>query len=408
MRFSYLNQEVFAPYRLLFPLGVLGALAGVWPWVWPRFQSGQYLWHPELMVGAFLLPVALGFLLTALPGFLSADRLKKWEFTLFVLPLIGLWAAYFFGDLFWFRLLVFLLQSLTLAWAVGRFFHRRGLVPVFLPLVAWGWLAGWFGQLIRLLEVSEFSLLLTGSTASWLSAVARSLFFEAWFLFLLLGIGAKFVPMLTAPKNKGGGWPGWSRRFYFWSGAAIFFSYLAGTTLSGPSAAGESLFDWPGFFTLNGFAALIRWLVVMAILVRGWLIFHSFVRRGPVAWFARPVGLSLAVYLFPATFLLNRYQADWKHLLLVSGFGLAVLLVMSRVVLAHENRDTDLETRSRWFWGAFAVILLAMLARVEPVFVDRPLSGSHMVYAAVSWLLAWVLWLVQIGLAFRRSRPAGH
>ena len=90
---SLLRRE---PFRLLFPLGALLALAGVLPWLLfgtglSRLYLGVY--HAFTMTQAFLIAVAAGFLGTMLPRRTGAAPLSPWELALMIGALASIPAA---------------------------------------------------------------------------------------------------------------------------------------------------------------------------------------------------------------------------------------------------------------------------------------------------------------------------
>ena len=73
------------PFRAFFPLGVVGAVAGVLPWVW--FHAGWQPVYPGyahglLQIQGFVMVFAVGFLMTALPRFLETTPTRPWELLL--------------------------------------------------------------------------------------------------------------------------------------------------------------------------------------------------------------------------------------------------------------------------------------------------------------------------------------
>src|SRR5580765_3563716 len=69
------------PYRVLFPLGVMFAIAGAVPWLLHAF--GRAAWpgplHAALMIEGFEFCFVLGFLLTAIPAFTHGARATPLE-----------------------------------------------------------------------------------------------------------------------------------------------------------------------------------------------------------------------------------------------------------------------------------------------------------------------------------------
>jgi len=70
--------------------------------------------------------------------------------------------------------------------------------------------------------------------------------------------------------------------------------------------------------------------------------------------------------------------------------------VSTRVILGHAGQGHLFRKRLRFLIAALALLLVATIARVGADFFP-PARNSHLVYAALIWLLAATVWLVALG-----------
>jgi hypothetical protein len=102
------------------------------------------------------------------------------------------------------------------------------------------------------------------------------------------------------------------------------------------------------------------------------------------------LGAGMIGLLMAAVFPVQRVSVG--HLLFVSGFGLLMLVVGSRVLFGHSGELAGFEQKS---WMARAMIFLALLAaatRATTGFLPQ-LTVTHHVYAALTWAAVGGLWL---------------
>ncbi len=85
------RRERLEPYRLLFPLGAVLGMLGTLVWILSALD--RIPWpgplHHLLMIEGFETCFIVGFLLTAMPGFLHADRCHPLELALALLFALG-------------------------------------------------------------------------------------------------------------------------------------------------------------------------------------------------------------------------------------------------------------------------------------------------------------------------------
>ncbi len=90
------------PYRLLFPLGLIFAMIGIGVWIPYAILPQSFPYpgqgHAAVQIQGFLYCFILGFLCTMLPKVLGIARLGGFQFSLFVLGLVGFAATAFFQN----------------------------------------------------------------------------------------------------------------------------------------------------------------------------------------------------------------------------------------------------------------------------------------------------------------------
>lgn len=90
------------------------------------------------------------------------------------------------------------------------------------------------------------------------------------------------------------------------------------------------------------------------------------------------------------------------HVVFLGGFSIILFTVSTRVILGHAGASHLFRQRLRFLITALAFLLLAMLARVSADFfpVER---NSHLIYAALLWLLASAAWAWALGPRLSQS-----
>jgi uncharacterized protein involved in response to NO len=99
--------------------------------------------------------------------------------------------------------------------------------------------------------------------------------------------------------------------------------------------------------------------------------------------------LLVAGLLLPAA--LPAYRVAVLHLTFIGGFSIILFTVSARVVLGHSGHQHLFQKRPSFLIASLAALVLAMLARVSADFI-LPARNGHLVYAALIWLLAAVIW----------------
>jgi uncharacterized protein involved in response to NO len=98
--------------------------------------------------------------------------------------------------------------------------------------------------------------------------------------------------------------------------------------------------------------------------------------------------------LLPAV--LPVYRVANLHLTFIGGFSIILFTVSTRVVLGHSGHVHLFQKRMGFLIASLALLILALLARVSADFMF-PERNRHLVYAALTWILAAAVWAWTLG-----------
>lgn len=367
------------PFRIFFPIGVLGGLAGGLLWLAPHMDlelSYGGLYHGLLQIQGFVMAFAVGFLMTVIPRFMETDGSKGWEIGLNAVLLIGSMIALFLG--FWhvaeygFLALLIHLSIFTLR----RFVTRGDNPPAAFIMVGFGLFYGIAGVYFLLFPPLGFNRL------------GQDLLEQGMFLAFVMAVGSYLGPRLLYgvrgfPETEG---PVFRRQLWMYGIGGILL--LASFVLE---AAGQP--RWGG---------LLRALVVTILLLVGVRIYQLPQARHwhfYLWWFSLwcvPGGLWLAGF-FPA------HGMTMLHVTFISGFGLLTIMIGSRVTTGHCDAK-DLWVQNTWYLALPGLlILLAGVARLGAGLYPDAYVGF--LYGGVGlWLLAMLLW----GMLFVPKTTPSH
>jgi uncharacterized protein involved in response to NO len=360
------------PYQILFPLGLAYALLAAL--VWPLHAIGWIGYpatiHWTLMIQGFLHCFVLGFLLTALPAFLHAEKTRPWETAaiaagmacfgwLVLARSAAAQAAYLFT-------IAVLVQA-----AARRLPRRRGDPPEEFMFVALGFAFG-----------------IAGGALSWAAAegvwtepaprFALHLLSKGMMLSIVLGVGGLLVPTFSAMREPlvipGIARPGQRRprrMLYVPLALALAASFA---------------------LEAGGLATAADWVRAIAASVLGILVWKLFRRPGRsdvLSWTLWSAGwLLLAGLWLPA--LAPARAVATSHFVFQGGFGLLILGIATRVVVTHGGYPPAQERRVLRP-TAVAMVALALLVRVAADFL--PAIAAHLYGASgLLWILGWIIW----------------
>lgn len=361
------------PYRVLFPIGVVYTLIGALLWL--AHAAGHLPYpgplHRAIMIQGFELSFVTGFLLTAIPGFLHAERCHPIELALATLTVLG------FGALALARQLAaaeacFLLTVLLLAVAaLRRLGHASQPPPVEFLFVGLGLVLGLAGGVATLADAA-------GWRPEPVPGFGLRMASLGMVLSMVLGVGGLLVPTFTGVRQPlliahvGGPHERAGRRVFYGSLAALFLLAFALESL-GQRVAG----------------AVVRAAAASPLLLLVWKLRHPPARHDLFSATLRGAGWCVFTGLWIAA-LLPRYTLAGYHVVFIGGFGLLTLGIATRVVVAHGGHGMERERRLLTPWAAGALVL-ALAARFAGEFLPDQyfmLLGT----SGVLWSAGWLLW----------------
>ncbi|HEY7727312.1 MAG TPA: NnrS family protein [Candidatus Eisenbacteria bacterium] len=362
------------PYRVLFPLGILYAVVAalVWPlYVGHLIRDYPAQVHWTLMIQGFIHCFVLGFLLTALPGFLHADRCRPAELWTAVTAMLALGICALAG---WTAAAqaAYLVTLMTLTYvAVRRFPVRRGDPPEEFLFVALGLLFGYGGALWGVAVAA-------GWAPDAAPRFALHLIERGFILCVVLGVGGLLVPTFTAMKDPmavpGVAKPGQRapRRRAYLPIAALFVASLVaeGSARPGP-------------------AAWIRVAAVTPLLILVWKIIRLPGRRDLLSFALWAGGWFILIGIWFAA-LSPAHAIAGFHLAFLGGFALLILGIATRVVVTHGKFPLQHERRLLTP-RVVALVVLALALRMVGEFVPG-LATHFWAGSGTLWTLAWIDW----------------
>jgi uncharacterized protein involved in response to NO len=375
------------PFRLFFPLGAALALAGVLPWAVQSFTHASYPrdLHRVLMIDGFTLSFVCGFLMTAVPRFTGSRHATMPEVSIVFLCLLLSGAGAFSSS----QSLSFLSAAVVLltliAFAARRFLKKTSNPPYTFIFIGVGLLLWFFSNVVLFLNS-------TGALNSPpLTDIAWDLFTNGAIMSLILGVGGRLIPGIL----------GWQqivthqRQRYeaprpflalvppaIWIAVALFvLSYLLDPLLPLPLRLSARL------------------AVALYFALGYWAIWKIPATRSLLTWNIWLSCWCLALgYLFPL--LWPEFGVHVMHVLFIGGFSLLMLLISTRVSLAHSPGGTAPEKTSRSILVFSALILMAMLTRVTAILWPK-IYLDHLGFAAMTWIAALVVWAFLVFKAIR-------
>lgn len=359
------------PYRLFFFSGAVWSIIGValWPLYYAQ-QLGFYpgLIHARIMIEAFGAAFVVGFLGTAGPRMATAPKLTPaellWLFTLHqACGITHLTLHMAWGD----ECFIALLGSLLLCLVVRVVKFRKEAPPPQLLLALTGLLCG----------ITGASLLLSQGTLldPQRLRLANLLLYQGLLLPPVLGIGAFVFPRMLGgdfgdPKT-----------------AAQSRAKLLGAVLAAALLVGS--------FLLEACGQIIAGYALRALVAAGYLLIEvrwKTAQSGSlttglfwsltVGW----LGLALAGFFYAQ-------HVSVEHLLYIGGFGMLMLIVGSRVLFGHSGDLDGFFVKSKWVRFLVFLGVLAAITRATPAWAPST-TVSHHIYAACTWALLALLWLL--------------
>jgi uncharacterized protein involved in response to NO len=363
------------PFRVFFPLGLLLGVIGValWPlFVWHTINFYPRDAHLRLMIEGMMGSFIIGFLGTAGPRLLDARPFAAIETsTLLALQMVS--ASLHLAQRQKAADAAFLvLLLLFLGFMASRARTRKDLPPPNFVLVLFGFLNAIFG-IVFMFAAREVT------NGVFLNQLGALMLNEGFVLFPILGVGAFFFPKLLGgakpePADLQIASALWRKKALIaaLTGLVIWISFAL-----------EAL-DW------TRSAAILRGLAVLFyFVVQGHLLDKPVGPPFLAHCFRLGAGLLVLALFFPAA--LPGFRIANLHLAFVGGFTIILFTVSTRVILGHSGHGHLFQRRLRFLIVSLVLLIIAMLARVGADFFP-PGRNSHLVYAALIWLLAAAVW----------------
>jgi uncharacterized protein involved in response to NO len=363
------------PFRIFFPLGLLLGAIGValWPlFVWHEIQFYPANAHVRLMIEGMMGSFIIGFLGTAGPRLLDAPPLTAPETSaLLALQIVSaflhLVQKQMAGDVVFLVLLLFFLGAMA-----TRARSAQDLPPPNFVLVLFGLLNAIAGIFLIVAARS----MANGIFANQLGTLMLN---EGFVLFPILGVGAFFFPKLLGgakpePADLQIAVSLWKKRALIaaLTGLVIWISFVL-----------EAL-DWARS------AAILRGVAVLFyFVVQGHLLEKPI--GPPFLAHCFRVGAALLVLALFSPAALPGFRIANLHLAFIGGFTIILFTVSTRVIIGHSGQSHLFRKRLRFLIAALTLLVLAMLARVSADFI-LPERNSHLIYAALIWLAAAIVW----------------
>lgn len=367
------------PYRVFFPCGMLAGIWGVmmWPMLyagWLHFYPGEA--HTRIMIEGFLGAFVLGFIGTAFPRLAGNRSWFGGEFFLILL----LWTLSVVshamgkvqaGDAAFCVLLLTLFAGMAGRWIFG---HRDTPPP--------GFLLAFAGILGAAVAAGFLAWNASPSLVQW--QFARLWLFQGFLLLPLMGIGPYVLP-----------------RFFGMSSSHSFDDATSPPVGWWPKAISAIT---AGLLVIAGFVLEVMGNALAGQLLRALVIVVWFALETPVfrrvklsttpgnavRWAV--IGLASGL-VCAACWPLTRVGS--LHLFFVTGLGLVTMAVGTRVILGHAGRHDLLTGKIVWLRWVIGLLILAATTRMSCDFLPN-LRVSHHIYAAWTWAIAAVIWLIAL------------
>lgn len=361
------------PFRVFFLLGSLWSILGVA--LWPLFYQGKLSFYPNIahahvMIQGFAGAFVIGFLGTAGPRMASAPKLKVHELWLFivchsagvVLHLCNLARA---GDALFLLTLIAFTRSLA-----KRMLRKRvGDLPPQMILSMFGILCAMVGTTLMIFPQWQCTIPLYHLT--------QLLVYQGFLLLPILGIGSFLFPRILGIRFEESHQEQEKKvraRRCLIAGILIIASFLLESFDFSRAGIILRIITMLGFFLQE-----IRWTRKPDEAPRGTLA-HGVM----LSLLSIMVGLLLAGWI-------HEKRIPLMHLTYISGFGMLMFCVASRVLFGHTGHLQGFSRRSWWVRFLLFLMLLAAATRATADFLPR-IMITHYQYAAWTWIITTALW----------------
>ncbi len=376
---SQIQNTLENPYRIFFPIGLLGAFGGLILVSFP-INSERIFWHKEVMITLFLFPVATGFLFTALPRFLNSKFTTLNEIIYFSFLYICLFIFFLQNNLDYFIFFKNILSLSLFLFILYRYIFRKANPPIFFSFILIFSLISIFSGVLQIFIHFYDKIQLLN--------LYSSIYYRGAFWILLFGVGVKFFPMLTlsvplSPVRKYNilNPQIYNSKFFWWIISILF--------------ALSFVIEGLGYHFIADF---IKSIFIAFFCHEAFYLFFPAQRKGYYTFFIKLFLYSI-LFLPLLLILFDDLRVHIYHILFINGFLGLVLIVLGRVIISHEKLDLSLEIKSKVLFLVFGLIFVAMLTRVSAIFIKN--YQSHLIYAALTAILGvfilvvFVIYLIQ-------------
>ena len=366
------------PFRLFFPVAVVIGWVGVGHWLlYATGVTSTYsgFAHGQIMMQAFMMALAVGFLMTALPRRTQSAPPSTVEMAIALGALVAIAGAALAGHWALAQFVYAGLFALLLQFAVRRFVGASAArrPPASFVLVPIGVAQGLVGSLLIVAATEP-------GTAPWVITLGRLLVEQGVFLSFAIGIGSLVLPLMAGepPPADLGSSPRERKK-------------LAAYALLGLALAATMVMEALGSLRA---APMLRAAIVTSGLVLG----------GGAARLPKKPGwhrylVWLAVWLMPVGLVGAGFAPDLRvaalHVLFIGGFSLMGFGVATHVALSHLDMERLALGRPPAVAAVGVFMMLAMLARVGADFTHS--YFDHLGWAAAMWIVAATVWLAVLG-----------
>ncbi|MCC6276233.1 MAG: NnrS family protein [Leptospiraceae bacterium] len=397
---KFLNR-LEEPYRIFFPLGILGALigAGIWLPTWLiqerfSFLTPEILFflprnsypvqeHILILFNLFLSPIIAGFTLTAIPRFTATKPMRPVLVGILFSTYLSLFIFFFLYDYpIFFYLFSFLFFFSLFFFTASRYRASSFKFPGYLQVFLTGLCLGAIGSFFILI-----SLFLKNETF----VAGKYLIFYGMLPLVIIGIGTKLIIPVTQIQNPQ------SRMAWMQRAESIPTKH----TLVVIGTFGVAfLVEVTGLFFPE-----FTFVPVICRAARLGALSFWFVRYFHVLEYKSfPGKLSKVLYISMWMFLIGllghafglKNSAHYAHIYFISGVSLFITSIMSRVVLSHGGVDLAIERTSNIFVVIAVLLAIAAFTRASAFFLPGR-TFSHLAYASLLYILAFLLWTFRIG-----------
>lgn len=364
------------PYQWFFPIGILFGIIGTGLWIVFHLHLINFypgLVHTEIMSIGFVMTMALGFLMTAIPRFTGthlATFIEKMILLVIVLSIL-------LSSLLINHILFHFFSALEICFLI-YFVGTRLLKCKFSPppsfiLIAFG-LVGSLLAHVYLLISSHYQF------DPFLLALARLFLNYGLVLCLVLGVGTQLIPALLGLKKTGLSNIQEGQKNKFDGEKIVVFSLLGVILLI-------SFFMEAAGFLQQG--RCLRASLILVLVLNQWHIYHIPKITGIFSWCLWISAWMFVIGPWPGVFW-PHYAIHGAHILFIGSVSLMIFTVATRVTLSHGNHNSTPEKRSASLTVMLIVFCLSLLARLSVPLTNH--YFEHLAYAGALWILAALIW----------------